>query len=126
MLKSAITPRTKLLMLNNPSNPTGAVYTRDELAALKDIIVENDIFVMSDEIYHALTYGAEFTSIATLGEDIKDLTIIINGVSKAYAMTGWRVGYSASNPAVAKAISNYLSHSTAPRARCVSTPPSRR
>lgn len=111
-LQDAITPKTKLLILNNPSNPTGAVYSKDELIALKDVIVKNDIYVMSDEIYHALTYGAEFTSLATLGDDIKDLTIIVNGVSKAYSMTGWRIGYSASNKEIAKAINSYLSHST--------------
>jgi aspartate aminotransferase len=119
MLKAAITPRTKLLLLNNPSNPTGAVYSREELIALKDIIVENDIYVMSDEIYRALTYGVKFTSLATLGEDIKELTILINGVSKAYAMTGWRVGLAAANPTIAKLMSNYLSHSTgAPGTMC--------
>ena len=111
-LSAAITPKTKLLMLNNPSNPTGAVYTRDELIALKDVIVANDIYVMSDEIYNALTYGEEFVSLPTLGDDIKELTIRVSGVSKAYAMTGWRIGFSATNKTIAKAISSYLSHST--------------
>ncbi len=120
-LQAAITDKTKLLVLNNPSNPTGCVYTKDELIALKDIIVKNDIYVMSDEIYHTLVYGTEFTSLATLGEDIKERTIIVDGVSKAYAMTGWRVGYTASNPQIAKAMSNYLSHSTgAPGTMCQS------
>lgn len=120
-LQAAITDKTKLLLLNNPSNPTGCVYTKDELIALKDVIVENDIYVMSDEIYHTLVYGTEFTSLATLGEDIKERTIIVDGVSKAYAMTGWRVGYTASNPQIAKAMSNYLSHSTgAPGTMCQS------
>ena len=120
-LQAAITDKTKLLVLNNPSNPTGCVYTKDELIALKNVIVENDIYVMSDEIYHTLVYGTEFTSLATLGEDIKERTIIVDGVSKAYAMTGWRVGYTASNPQIAKAMSNYLSHSTgAPGTMCQS------
>ncbi|MBE6948486.1 MAG: pyridoxal phosphate-dependent aminotransferase [Ruminococcaceae bacterium] len=120
-LQAAITDKTKLLVLNNPSNPTGCVYTRDELIALKNVIVANDIYVMSDEIYHTLVYGTEFTSLATLGEDIKERTIIVDGVSKAYAMTGWRVGYTASNPQIAKAMSNYLSHSTgAPGTMCQS------
>lgn len=120
-LKAAITDKTKLLVLNNPSNPTGCVYSRDELVAIKNVIVENDIYVMSDEIYHTLVYGTEFTSLASLGEDIKERTIIVDGVSKTYAMTGWRVGYTASNPQIAKAMSNYLSHSTgAPGTMCQS------
>lgn len=111
-LRAAITPKTKLFLLNNPSNPTGMVYTKDELRALCDICVENDLYIMADEIYYHLIYDGEFHSVASLGEEIKERTIIINGVSKSYAMTGWRVGYSASNAEIAKVISNFVSHST--------------
>ena len=89
------------------------VYTADELKAIADIAVENNIFVISDEIYEYLVYdGVKHTSIASFNDKIKDLTIIINGVSKTYAMTGWRIGYTASNSAIAKAMSNVQSHTT--------------
>ena len=108
--KAAITPKTKAIVLNNP---TGMVYTADELKAIADIAVENNIFVISDEIYEYLVYdGVKHTSIASFNDKIKDLTIIINGVSKTYAMTGWRIGYTASNSAIAKAMSNVQSHTT--------------
>ena len=111
--KAAITPKTKAIVLNSPSNPTGMVYTADELKAIADIAVENNIFVISDEIYEYLVYdGVKHTSIASFNDKIKDLTIIINGVSKTYAMTGWRIGYTASNSAIAKAMSNVQSHTT--------------
>ena len=112
MLAAAITPKTKGVILTNPSNPTGMVYDREELTELARVIVEHDLYVMSDEIYCSLVYDGEFTSIAALGEEIKERTIIINGVSKSYAMTGWRIGYAAANDEIAKAMSNYLSHST--------------
>ena len=112
-LAAAVTPKTKALILNNPSNPTGMMYTKNELEAIADVCVENEIYVISDEIYYGLVYdGREFTSFASLGEKVKDLTIIVNGVSKSYAMTGWRIGYTASNAQIAKVMSNYLSHST--------------
>lgn len=112
-LEAAITDKTKCLMLNNPSNPTGMLYTKEELQAIADICVKYDIFVMADEIYYKLLYdGREFTSIASLGKEIKELTIIINGVSKSYAMTGWRIGYIAADRRVIAVISKYLSHST--------------
>jgi len=112
-LKNAITDKTKLLILCNPSNPTGMLYSADELKALADICVKHDLYIMSDEVYYQLVYdGKKFTSLAALGEDIKERTIIINGVSKTYAMTGWRIGYSASNLKLAEVMSNYLSHST--------------
>lgn len=111
-LAAAITDKTKCLILNNPCNPTGTMYTREELEQIAKICVENDIYVISDEIYACLTYGAEFVSMASLGEDIKERTVLINGVSKAYAMTGWRIGYIACNEAIAKVISRYVSHST--------------
>ena len=111
--EAAITPKTKLLILNNPSNPTGMFYNREELQALADICVKHDLYIMSDEIYYGLLYdGKEFTSVAALSEDIKERTIIVNGVSKSYAMTGWRIGYTASNKQLAKVMANYLSHST--------------
>ena len=111
--EASITPKTKLLILNNPSNPTGMFYNKEELQALADICVKHDLYIMSDEIYYGLLYdGKEFTSVAALGEDIKERTIIVNGVSKSYAMTGWRIGYTASNKQLAKVMANYLSHST--------------
>ena len=112
-LEAAITPKTKLFILNNPSNPTGMLYSKDELQALADVCVKHDLYILSDEIYCGLVYdGKEFTSVASLSEDIKERTIIINGVSKSYAMTGWRIGYSASSTRLATLMANYLSHST--------------
>lgn len=112
-LEEAITPKTKALILNNPSNPTGIMYTKEELSALAQVCLKHDLYVIADEIYCNLVYdGAKFTSFASLGEDVKEHTIIINGVSKSYAMTGWRIGYAAANERVAKAMGNYLSHST--------------
>ena len=112
-LEAAITDKTKCLMLNNPSNPTGMIYTRDELQAIADVCVKHDLYILADEIYYQLIYdGIEFTSIASLGEEVKERTLLVNGVSKSYAMTGWRVGYCAANKTLAKIMSNYLSHST--------------
>ena len=103
----------KAVMLNNPSNPTGMFYTRPELEALAEVCVRHDLYILADEIYYKLLYdGLEFTSFAALGDEAKERTIIINGVSKSYAMTGWRIGYAASNKQLAKVMSNYLSHST--------------
>lgn len=111
-LKAAITDKTKLFMLNNPSNPTGMLYAESELRALCDICVAHDLYILADEIYYTLVYDGEFVSVASLGAEIKERTIVVNGVSKAYAMTGWRIGYSASNTEIATAIANYVSHST--------------
>ncbi|MGM9607876.1 MAG: pyridoxal phosphate-dependent aminotransferase [Oscillospiraceae bacterium] len=112
-LSAAITPKTKAMILNNPSNPTGMMYTKAELEAIADVCVKNEIYVIADEIYYGLVYdGQKFTSFASLGDKVKDLTILVNGVSKSYAMTGWRIGYAASNDQIAKVMSNYLSHST--------------
>lgn len=111
-LKNAINEKTRAIVLNSPSNPTGMVYTKEELAAIAEVAVENNIFVISDEIYEHLIYEGEHVSIASFNEKIKDLTIIINGVSKTYAMTGWRIGYSASNKTIAKAIASLQSHAT--------------
>lgn len=110
-LKAAITPKTKALVLNSPSNPTGMLYEEDKLRKIAEIIVENDIFVVSDEIYENLIYdGKKHVSIASFNEEIKDRTIIINGVSKSYAMTGWRIGFTAANAQVTKAMANMQSH----------------
>lgn len=112
-LEAAITDKTKLIIINNPSNPTGMLYSREELVALCDVCVKHDIYIISDEIYYGLVYdGKEFVSIASLGKEVKERTIIISGVSKSYAMTGWRIGYSASNAQIATVMSNYLSHAT--------------
>lgn len=112
-LEAAITDKTKCLMLNNPSNPTGMIYSAEELRAIADVCVKHDLYILADEIYYQLIYdGIEFTSIASLGEEVKERTLLINGVSKSYAMTGWRVGYCAANKALAKIMSNFLSHST--------------
>ena len=94
-IRAAITDKTKALILNSPSNPTGMVYTREELQAIAEVAVEKNIYVVSDEIYEHLIYEGEHVSIASFNDKIKDLTIVINGVSKTYAMTGWRIGYAA-------------------------------
>lgn len=111
-LKSSITPATKAFILNNPSNPTGTVYPRHELEALSDIILEEDIYVIADEIYEKLIYDDfPFLSFACLGAQIKEKTIIINGVSKAYSMTGWRIGYAAGPADIIDAMTKIQSHS---------------
>ena len=112
-LEAAITPQTKLVVLNSPSNPTGAVYSRSELEALADIIVERDLYVVSDEIYEKLTYdGVEHTSIGSLGPEIFARTILSSGFAKAYAMTGWRIGYLAGPLELIEAASSIQGHST--------------
>ena len=112
-LTAAITPKTKALILNNPNNPTGMVYSRSELEAIAEVCVEKDIYVISDEVYYGLLYGAvQFVSMAALNEKIKERTILVNGVSKSYAMTGWRIGYLLANEAITRVISNFVSHST--------------
>ena len=111
-LKAAITPKTRALVLNTPSNPTGMIYNRDELVEIAKVAVENNIYVVFDEIYEKLIYEGEHTNIATLGDEIRDLTIIVNGMAKTYAMTGWRIGFTASNEKLAKAMGNIQSHAT--------------
>lgn len=112
-IASAITDKTRAVIINTPSNPTGMLYSEDELRKIAKLCVEKNIYVISDEIYEHLIYdGKKHVSIASFGDDIKDLTIIINGVSKTYAMTGWRIGYTASNAALAKAMANVQSHAT--------------
>ena len=111
-LEKAITPKTRALVLNSPSNPTGMVYTEAELKAIADVVVAHDIYVISDEIYEHLIYEGKHVSIASFNDEIKKRTIIINGVSKTYAMTGWRIGYAAACPEVAKVMANLQSHAT--------------
>ena len=110
---AAINENTKCLILNTPNNPTGAVYTEEEIKAIAKICEEKGIYVISDEIYEKLVYGGEkHYSIAQYSDKMKELTVIINGMSKTYAMTGWRIGYLAAPLAIAKAISSMQSHTT--------------
>jgi aspartate aminotransferase len=112
-LRAAITPRSRLLMLNSPCNPTGAVYTRRELEALADVVMGSDLAVMSDEIYEKLVYGdAKATCFVTLRPGLMDRTVTISGVSKTYAMTGWRIGWAAGPAHVIKAMANVQSQET--------------
>ncbi len=110
-LEDAITPKTKAIVLNSPSNPTGMVYSKEELKEIADVIVKHDLYVIADEIYEKLIYGDyKHYSIASFNEEIKKRTIIINGVSKSYAMTGWRIGFSAATPKITKVMANMQSH----------------
>ncbi len=111
-LSVALTEKTRAIVLNSPSNPTGMVYTVEELSAIADFAVQNDLYVISDEIYEHLIYEGKHVSIASLGEEIKKRTIIINGVSKTYAMTGWRIGFAAAAPEIAKIMANVQSHAS--------------
>ena len=105
--------KTKILILNSPSNPTGMVYSRKELEPIAEFCVKNNIFVISDEIYEKLIYDTqEYTSIGALGKDIFELTITVNGVSKAYAMTGWRIGYAAGREDVMEYVKKFQDHAT--------------
>jgi aspartate aminotransferase len=112
-LDKAITPRTKCVVINSPSNPTGSAYTKAELKKLGDVIVRRNLTVISDEIYEKLVYdGFEFASIASFGEEIKKRTILVNGLSKAFSMTGWRIGYVAADKDLVAAMNNIQSQST--------------
>ena len=112
-LKKAATPRTKALVLNSPSNPTGSAYTKKELEKIAEMAISHNFFVISDEIYEKIIYdGFEFRSIASLGEEINGRTIIVHGVAKTYAMTGWRIGYTAGPEEIISAMSNIQSQST--------------
>ncbi len=109
--EEAMSPRTKMIILNSPSNPTGAVYTAEEMLALGEVALEEDIVILSDEIYEKLVYGdSKHVSIASLSEDLYNLTITVNGFSKAYSMTGWRLGYTAAPAPIAEAIDKIQSH----------------
>ncbi len=111
--KNALTPKTKALILNCPSNPTGSAYTRKELENIAEIAILKNIFVISDEIYEKIVYdGFKFISIASLNDEIKKRTIIVHGVAKTYAMTGWRIGYTAASEEIISAMSNIQSQST--------------
>lgn len=112
-LEKALTNKTKAIILNSPSNPTGTAYSEAELKDIAEWAVKNNIFVVSDEIYEKLIYdGEKHVSIASLGDEIKDLTIVINGMSKAYAMTGWRIGYLAAHKEIVSVINNVQAHTT--------------
>lgn len=110
ILEKSITPKTRMLFLNNPSNPTGAVYSKEELLEIANVCIKNNIYILADEIYERICYKDKFVSIASLTNDIKNITITINGFSKSFAMTGLRIGYSASNKEIAKAISTIQGH----------------
>ena len=111
--EDAMSPKTKMIILNSPNNPTGAVYSKEELAALGEVAASEDILILSDEIYEKLIYGeAEHVSIGSLSDELQKLTITINGFSKCYSMTGWRLGYTAAPEPIAKAIDVIQSHST--------------
>ena len=112
-LNSAVTRKTKALILNTPSNPTGLTYDKETLEIIADVVLKHNIFVISDEIYEKLTYdGFKHVSIASLDNEIKARTIVVNGLSKAYAMTGWRIGYAAGPKEIIKAMTNIQSQST--------------
>ena len=112
-LESAITAKTRVLILCNPSNPTGSAYTKNELEVLAEVINGKNIFIISDEIYEKLTYGDfKFVSFASLSNEMKKRTIVVNGVSKTYSMTGWRIGYAAGPGDIIEAMNKIQSHST--------------
>jgi len=111
--EEAMSPRTKMVIINSPGNPTGAVYSKEELRAIVEVAADEEITILSDEIYECLTYdGAEHVSVASLTPEARDLTITVNGFSKAYAMTGWRLGYLGAPEKIAKAIDSMQSHAT--------------
>ncbi|QTD42154.1 pyridoxal phosphate-dependent aminotransferase [Sporosarcina sp. Te-1] len=112
-IRAAITDNTKAVIINSPGNPTGMIYSKEELEQIAEVCKEKDIWIISDEIYEKLIYGeAKHTSIAQLSEDAKQRTLIINGVSKSHSMTGWRIGYIAGDKEVVAAMTNLASHST--------------
>lgn len=112
-LESVITPKTKMLILCNPSNPTGSAYSRNELESLAEVVRQNNFYVLADEIYEKMVYdNFEFTSFASLDNEIKKKTILVNGISKTYAMTGWRIGYTAGPENVVSAMNKIQSHTT--------------
>jgi aspartate aminotransferase len=112
-LEKNITSKTKILLLNSPSNPTGSVYVSAQLKEIADICIRNKIFVISDEIYEKIIFdGLKAVSIASLGKDIYDLVITVNGLSKSFSMTGWRIGYLGASREIAEAVSKVQDHST--------------
>ncbi|MBQ6894038.1 MAG: pyridoxal phosphate-dependent aminotransferase [Clostridia bacterium] len=110
--EKAITDRTKAIVLNTPSNPTGMVYSREELEKITDIAIKNNVYIIFDEIYEKLIYEGEHVNPATFSEEAKNIVVIVNGLAKAYAMTGWRIGYTAANEKLTKAMANMQSHAT--------------
>ncbi|WP_255550107.1 pyridoxal phosphate-dependent aminotransferase [Sporosarcina sp. E16_3] len=112
-IRDAVTPKTKAVIINSPGNPTGMIYSKDELKQIADVCKEKDIWIISDEIYEKLVYGGEkHVSIAQLSADAKKRTLLINGVSKSHSMTGWRIGYVAGDADVVNAMTDLASHST--------------
>ncbi|GAA0182496.1 pyridoxal phosphate-dependent aminotransferase [Clostridium sediminicola] len=111
-LEAVLTENTKAIIVNSPNNPTGSIYSREDLQMIADFAVKNDLYIIADEIYEKLVYDGEHISIASLGEEVKERTIVINGMSKGYAMTGWRIGYTAASKDIIKIMSNVQSHST--------------
>lgn len=112
-IEKKITRKTKAMIINSPRNPTGSILNLDDLKSIAELCASHDLMIISDEIYEKLIYNKKFhISIASLGEDIKKRTIVVNGMSKAFAMTGWRIGYTASEHAIAEIMDNYQSHAT--------------
>ncbi|MCD7854216.1 MAG: pyridoxal phosphate-dependent aminotransferase [Clostridiales bacterium] len=113
-LKQVVTPKTKAIIINSPNNPTGAVYTKSELEAIADFACKNDLFIISDEVYDKMIYSrkVQFTSVASLGEEVKKRTVVINSFSKTYSMTSWRIGYALADKKIAKAMAKIQSHTT--------------
>ncbi len=112
-LQEALTEKTKAIIINSPSNPTGVLYTADELKEIGEVCTENNILIISDEIYEKLIYNDQkHVSVAQLSPELKEQTIVVNGVSKSHSMTGWRIGYAAGNAKIIKAMTNLASHST--------------
>lgn len=113
VLKEKITPRTKAIIINSPSNPTGSMYEKEELEKIGEVALNNDLVIVSDEIYEKLVYdGNTHISIATLSKELKEQTVVINGVSKSHSMTGWRIGFAAGNKKLIQAMTSLASHST--------------
>jgi aspartate aminotransferase len=111
-LEKAITQKTKMLIFNNPTNPTGVVYDEKELKQIAAVCLKHNIYILSDEVYEKFIYGKKHISIASVNEKIKKLTVVVNGVSKSYAMTGWRIGYAAAEPEIVKAATRLQDHTT--------------
>lgn len=112
-IEAAVTENTRAIVINSPSNPTGMLYSREELAAIGEVCLKHNLLIVSDEIYEKLTYdSAKHVSIAEISNELKNLTVVINGVSKSHSMTGWRIGYAAGNAQLIKAMTSHASHST--------------
>ena len=111
--EAALSPKTRFVLINTPNNPTGAVYTKEQLTELAELACKHDFYIISDEVYEKLIYeGKKHFCVASISEEVKDRTVVINGVSKAYSMTGWRVGYAAGNAALIKGMTSLQGHTT--------------